>query len=75
MKEGKPKTIQLVKHKSHRWHAHITVDIPIPKQSKKKKPLALVSTDLGINKAATAVLLTADNKTGLRAEDIRFFEQ
>ncbi|MFX0201596.1 MAG: RNA-guided endonuclease InsQ/TnpB family protein, partial [Candidatus Hodarchaeota archaeon] len=75
LKEGKPKTIQLVKHKNNRWYVHIAVDIPIHKQTTKKKPLAIVSTDLGMNKAATAVLLTADNRSGLHAKDIRFFEQ
>ncbi len=75
LKEGKVKIIQLVKHKNNRWYAHITVDIPIPKQPKKKKPLTIVSADLGMNKAATAVLLTSDNHSGLRAKDIRFFAQ
>jgi putative transposase len=75
LKEGKPKTIQLVKHQNQRWYAHVTVDVPITQQENKNKPLAVVSTDLGIKKAAVAVLLTADNHSGLRAKDIRFFEQ
>ncbi|MFX0206961.1 MAG: zinc ribbon domain-containing protein [Candidatus Hodarchaeota archaeon] len=75
LKEGKPKTIQLVKHHNQRWYAHVTVNVPITKQEKKKKPVAVVSTDLGIKKAAIAVLLTAENNSGLRAKDIRFFAQ
>ncbi len=75
LKEGKAKTIQLVKHPNQRWYAHVTVAVPTIKQENKKKPPALLSIDLGIKKAAVAVLLTADNKSGLRAENIRFFEQ
>ncbi len=75
LKLGKTKTIHLIKHQNKRWYAHVTVDVPIIKQIKKKKPLAVVSTDLGMNKAAIAVLLTVDNHSGLRAQDIRFFEQ
>ncbi|MFX0212325.1 MAG: RNA-guided endonuclease TnpB family protein, partial [Candidatus Hodarchaeota archaeon] len=75
LKEGKAKTIQLVKQSNKRWYAHVTVEIPISRPKKKRKPVAVVSIDLGMNKAAVAVLLTADNHAGLRAKDIRFFEQ
>jgi len=75
LKEGKAKTTQLVKHKNKRWYAHVAVSIPISKQQNETKPPALISTDLGIKKAAVAVLLTGDKKSGLKAEDIQFFEQ
>ncbi len=75
LKAGKPKTIQLVKHQNQRWYAHVTMNVPIRKQENKKKPVAVVSTDLGIKKAVVAVLLTAENTSGLRAKDIRFFVQ
>ncbi|MFX0206145.1 MAG: hypothetical protein ACFFDT_09170 [Candidatus Hodarchaeota archaeon] len=75
LKVGKAKINQLVKHPTQRWYAHITVKVPLTKQTNKNKPLAVVSSDLGMKKAAVAVLLTADNHLGLRAKDIRYFEQ
>ncbi|MFX1513804.1 MAG: RNA-guided endonuclease TnpB family protein [Promethearchaeota archaeon] len=72
---AKTKTVYLVKHQNKRWYAHITLDFPISVIHNETKPLAVVGVDLGLNKAAVAVLLTADNTGGLRAHHIRFFEQ
>ncbi len=69
------KTVQLIHHDTGRWYAHVTVVYPAPELQDKNKPLALVSTDLGINMAATAVLLTADGLGELTTEKIRFFDQ
>ena len=68
------KTVQLIKHENARWYAHVTLKYPDPEPQSHTKPLAVVSVDLGIKKAAVAVLLTADGSGELTARNIRFFE-
>jgi len=68
------KTVQLVKHHNRRWYAHVSLKYPDPEPQDHAKPLAVVSVDLGIKKAAVAVLLTADGLGELTARNIRIFE-
>ncbi|MHA2243799.1 MAG: RNA-guided endonuclease InsQ/TnpB family protein [Candidatus Hodarchaeales archaeon] len=75
MATGKPKVAQLIKHANGRWYTHITIDVKIPARLDIPRPLAVISIDLGIKKAAVAVLLTADSDGVLKGRDIKFFDQ
>jgi len=71
---GKVKTVHLVKHKdTKRWIAHFSVVIDIDQTPPPDKPVAVVGIDLGMKKAATAVLLTAARQ--LKGNNIQFFNQ
>jgi IS605 OrfB family transposase len=72
---GNPKVVQLVKHAKGRWYAHVTIEIKIPAGLSILRPRAVVGIDLGMNKAAVAVLLTADSNGVLKGRDIKFFGQ
>lgn len=76
LQHGKLKTVQLVKHTNKRWYLHMTLDYAIEKPVNTTSLTdAVVSIDLGIKKAVTAVLLTADKSQGnLHRQDIQFFE-
>jgi putative transposase len=73
--KGKCKAVQLIKHTNRRWYVHITINIKIPDGYAKSKPPAVLGIDLGIKKAAVAVLLTANGNGVLKRQDIRFFKQ
>jgi IS605 OrfB family transposase len=75
LRETKPKTIQLVKHPNGRWYAHVTITFNPPPRPSAKKPLAVVSFDLGMNKSVVAVLLTENHPGKLYRQDVKYFEQ
>lgn len=75
LRETKPKTIQLVKHANGRWYAHVAIAFDPPPMPSTKKPLAVVSFDLGLNKSAVAVLLTEEHPGKLYRQDVKYFEQ
>ncbi|MHA2499549.1 MAG: zinc ribbon domain-containing protein [Candidatus Hodarchaeales archaeon] len=75
LRATQPKTIQLVKHPNGRWYAHVTIAFVLPSISSAKKPLAVVSFDLGMNKSVVAVLLTEDHPGTLYRQDVKYFEQ
>lgn len=74
---GKPQTVQVVKQANGRWTAHLTLTKHRPKLLKHMplKPLAVVGIDLGIEKAAVAVLLTATEKGRVTRKTTKFFKQ
>jgi IS605 OrfB family transposase len=75
LRTGKSKVIQLVKHGNRRWCAHVNVKIKVPTCESIFRPPAVVGIDLGMNKAAVAVLLTANSTGILKGRDIKFFDQ
>jgi IS605 OrfB family transposase len=75
LQETKPKTIQLVKHVNGRWYAHVTIALVPPSVPSVKKPLAVVSFDLGMNKSVVAVLLTEKYPGTLYRQDVKYFDQ
>ncbi|MFW9992188.1 MAG: zinc ribbon domain-containing protein [Candidatus Odinarchaeota archaeon] len=81
LRQGNPKVAQLIKHDNERWYAHVTIEVKIPAglrliDTAIGLPEAVVSLDLGMNKAATAVLLTVNNpRESLTKKNIRFFKQ
>ncbi len=75
LRETKPKTIRLVKHANGRWYAHVTITLDPPSITSAKKPLAVVSFDLGMKKSVVAVLLTEDHPGTLYRQDVKYFEQ
>lgn len=70
-----PKTLQLVKHATGRWYAHVTVALKVPPMLPTEKPLALLGIDLGLKKSAVAVLLTEDHPGKLYRQDVKYFDQ
>ena len=58
MKEGKVKTVRIFKDRCRKWWAIFTVTLEIEAIETSGKPPAVLSIDLGINKAACSVLLT-----------------
>ncbi|MHA2021099.1 MAG: RNA-guided endonuclease InsQ/TnpB family protein [Candidatus Thorarchaeota archaeon] len=58
MKEGKVKTVRIFKDNRRKWWAIFTVTLDIEVKESSAKPPAVLSIDLGINKAACSVLLT-----------------
>jgi len=64
------KTVRIFKDSKRKWWAIFTVTLAIARIDSSGKPLAVLSIDLGINKAACSVLLT---KKGYR--QIRYWKQ
>ncbi len=58
MKEGKVKTVRIFKDSRRKWWAIFTVTLDIEVLESSMKPPAVLSIDLGIDKAACSVLLT-----------------
>ncbi|MHA2384672.1 MAG: zinc ribbon domain-containing protein [Candidatus Thorarchaeota archaeon] len=58
MKEGKVKTVRIFKDNRRKWWAIFTVTLETEIMGSSGKPPAVLSIDLGINKAACSVLLT-----------------
>ncbi|MFW9996751.1 MAG: RNA-guided endonuclease InsQ/TnpB family protein [Candidatus Odinarchaeota archaeon] len=71
---GRTKTVKLVKHNG-RWYAHFAIDIEVLSGTALSKPVAVLSIDLGIKKAAVTVLLTPDQDGKLKASNIRIHIQ
>ncbi|MHA1138358.1 MAG: zinc ribbon domain-containing protein [Candidatus Thorarchaeota archaeon] len=70
MKEGDVKTVRIFKDSRRKWWAIFTVTLSVEGISTSGKPPAVLSIDLGINKAACSVLLT---KKGYK--QIRYWKQ
>ncbi len=70
MKEGEVKTVRIFKDSRRKWWAIFTVTLAVEKIDSTGKPPAVLSIDLGINKAACSVLLT---RKGYR--QIRYWKQ
>ncbi|TFG28189.1 hypothetical protein EU528_11610 [Candidatus Thorarchaeota archaeon] len=70
MKEGEVKTVRIFKDSRRKWWAIFTVTLTIEDLDSTGKPPAVLSIDLGINKAACSVLLT---KRGYK--QIRYWKQ
>jgi len=70
MKEGDVKTVRIFKDSYRKWWAIFTVTLAVKKIDSTGKSPAVLSIDLGINKAACSVLLT---KKGYR--QIRYWKQ
>ncbi len=58
MKEGEVKTVRILKDSHRKWWAIFTVTLAVERIDSTGKPPAVLSIDLGINKAACSVLLT-----------------
>jgi len=58
MKEGDVKTARIFKDSRRKWWAIFTVTLAVERIDSTGKPPAVLSIDLGINKAACSVLLT-----------------
>lgn len=58
MSKGTVKTVRLFKNSSRKWWAIFTVTLDIHPMEPAENPPAVLSIDLGINKAACSVLLT-----------------
>ncbi|MHA1287435.1 MAG: zinc ribbon domain-containing protein [Candidatus Thorarchaeota archaeon] len=58
MKEGDVKTVRIFKDSKRKWWAIFTVTLAVEKIDSAGKSPAVLSIDLGINKAACSVLLT-----------------
>ncbi|TFG96104.1 hypothetical protein E4H12_11845 [Candidatus Thorarchaeota archaeon] len=58
MKEGSVKTVRIFKDSHRKWWAIFTVTLAVEKIDSTGKSPAVLSIDLGINKAACSVLLT-----------------
>ena len=70
MKEGEVKTVRIFKDSRRKWWAIFTVTLTIDNMNTNGQPLAVLSIDLGINKAACSVLLT---RVGYK--QIRYWKQ
>ncbi len=70
MKEGDVKTVRIFKDSRRKWWAIFTVTLAVDRIDTARKPLAVLSIDLGINKAACSVLLT---KKGYK--HVRYWKQ
>ncbi len=70
MQEGEVKTARIFKDSHRKWWAIFTVTLAVERIDTAGKPPAVLSIDLGINKAASSVLLT---KKGYR--QIRYWKQ
>ncbi|MHA1614509.1 MAG: zinc ribbon domain-containing protein [Candidatus Thorarchaeota archaeon] len=70
MKEGEVKTVRIFKDSKRKWWAIFTVTLDVESIDSTGKPPAILSIDLGINKAACSVLLT---KKGYR--QVRYWKQ
>jgi len=70
MREGDVKTVRIFKDSRRKWWAIFTVTLVIDRISTDGKPPAVLSIDLGINKAACSVLLT---KKGYK--HVRYWKQ
>lgn len=70
MDEGEVKTVRIFKDSSRKWWAIFTVTLVVENIDSTGKPPAVLSVDLGINKAACSVLLT---RKGYR--HIRYWKQ
>ncbi|MBE0527129.1 MAG: transposase, partial [Candidatus Thorarchaeota archaeon] len=70
MQEGEVKTVRIFKDSRRKWWAIFTVTLAIESIDSAGKPPAVLSIDLGINKAACSVLLT---RKGYR--QIRYWKQ
>ncbi len=70
MREGDVKTVRIFKDFRRKWWAIFTVTLAVDSIDTTGKPSAVLSIDLGINKAACSVLLT---KKGYR--HIRYWKQ
>ncbi len=58
MQEGKVKTVRIFKDSRRKWWAIFTVTLAVDRIDSAGSPPAVLSIDLGINKAACSVLLT-----------------
>jgi IS605 OrfB family transposase len=70
MKEGKVKTVRIFKDSHRKWWAIFTITLEVESIGTTGKPSAVLSVDLGINKAACSVLLT---KKGY--QHVRYWKQ
>ena len=70
MGESEIKTVRIFKDSKRKWWAIFTVTLAVERIDSTGKPPAVLSIDLGINKAASSVLLT---KKGYR--EIRYWKQ
>jgi len=66
MKDGEVKTVRIFKDSRHKWWAIFTVTLAVEAMKTDGTQPAVLSIDLGINKAACSVLLTQDGYKQVR---------